>query len=487
MRLLTGGIIHETHTFSNQPPALDEFLASERAGNPSAWAETNSSFGGVVVECREQGIELVCTSTTGAAPAGMPTRATFETLLERLLQRARAALPVHGVVLTLHGAMVAEGYHDAEAEITRRMRDLVGPAVPIAVTLDLHGNIDDALVNACDIIVAYDTYPHIDAADRAREAVRLLAATIEGRIRPTMAIVKPPLLPVPQAMYTARDPMARLFARAFAMEDSGAALTISILGGFPYADVPAAGMSVVVVTNDDATRARELAEELARMAWDDRAGFAVRNVLPREAIAQAIDHPRGPVILVDVGDNIGGGTPGDGTVILRELLDQGAQEATVVIADAEAVQTAFAAGVGGEVATLVGGKRDHLHGEPLSIHGRVRLLCDGDWVHEGPENAGVPTSMGPTAVVRVDGVNLVLTSVKCAPGDLQQLKTVGIDPTRQKIIVVKAAVRWRGGYEPIMAHFIDVDTPGLGSVNLEHFDFRHLRRPLYPLDPDTVW
>jgi microcystin degradation protein MlrC len=487
VRLLTGGIIHETHTFSNQPATLEEFLTSERGDDPDAWAGTNSSFGGVVAECRAQGIELICTSTTSATPSGTPSRQTFETLLSRLLDRARAALPVDGVVLTLHGAMVAEGYPDAEAEITRRMRELVGPAIPIAVTLDLHGNIDQELVDACDIIVAYDTYPHIDAGERAREAVRLLAATVEGRIRPTMAIVKPPLLPVPQAMFTAGEPMARLFGRAYELEASGEALTISILGGFPYSDIAPAGMSIVAVTDAAPDRAQAIANELARMAWDARDEFAVRNTPPREAVAQAIAHPEGPVILVDVGDNIGGGTPGDGTVLLRELLDQGARDATIVIADPEAVEDAFDAGVGKEVETLAGGKCDTLHGEPVPIRGRVRLLYDGNWVHDGPENAGVPTSMGPTAVIQVDGVNLVLTSIKCAPGDLRQLKSAGIDPSHQKIIVVKAAVRWRGGYEPIMAHYIDVDTPGLGSINLSHFTYQHLRRPIYPLDPDASW
>ena len=192
-------------------------------------------------------------------------------------------------------------------------------------------------------------------------------------------------------------------------------------------------------------------------------------------------------MLVDVGDNIGGGTPGDGTVLLAELLAQGATEATMVIADPEAAAAALAAGVGGTVETTVGGKTDDRHGDPVPITGTVRLLSDGMWIHEGPESAGVPVHMGPTAVIRVEGVNLVVTSSKAAPGDLQQLKSVGIDPTRQKIIVVKAAVRWRGGYGPITKHSIDVDTPGLGSVDLSRFNFQHLRRPIYPLDRETSW
>jgi microcystin degradation protein MlrC len=191
------------------------------------------------------------------------------------------------------------------------------------------------------------------------------------------------------------------------------------------------------------------------------------------------------VMLVDVGDNIGGGTPGDGTVLLRELLAQGAKEAAIVIADAEAAAAAHAAGVGATVRLKVGGKTDRLHGEPVTVEGRVRLLSDGRWVHEGPENAGVPADMGPTAVVRCGGVDLVLTLRKSMPGDQQQLRSVGIDPTKQQIIVVKAAVRWRGGFGPIARHAVYADTPGLGSVDLRRFDYRNIRRPIFPLDPEA--
>ena len=159
----------------------------------------------------------------------------------------------------------------------------------------------------------------------------------------------------------------------------------------------------------------------------------------------------------------------------------------MVIADAEAAQAAFHAGVGGMVQVAVGGKTDRLHGDPVPVTGRVRLLGDGQWVHEGPENAGVPVDMGPTAVLRCDGVNLVLTTRKSLPGDQQQLQSVGIDPTRQHIIVVKAAVRWRGGFGPIARHAVYADTPGLGSVDLQRFPYRHIRRPIFPLDLETAF
>jgi microcystin degradation protein MlrC len=484
VHLIAGGIMHETHTFSAEPTPLAAFTV-RRGDEIAAYRGTNHSMGGVVDACDALGAQVSYTYLAHATSTAPITAALFDAMVGELLDGIARALPADGIVLTLHGAMVAEGCLEADAEIVRRVRALVGPELPIAVTLDLHANTGPALVDAATIVVGYDTYPHIDLNARAREATQLLARTIAGEIAPVMALARPPLLPVPQAMHTASHPFKTLFERAFALEASGAALTITIAGGFAYADAPATGLSVIVTTDGDAAAAQAMADELALLAWSLRDDMRVVNVEPAAAVA--IAHPEGPVMLVDVGDNIGGGTPGDGTVLLAELLRQGARDAVVVIADAEAVRAAFAAGVGGTVETAVGGKADARHGAPVPITGRVRLLSDGRWVHEGPENAGVPAEPGPTAVVAVDGVTVVLNSHKIAPGDQQQLKAVGVDPLRQQIIVVKAAVRWRGGFGPIAKHAIHVATPGLGDVDLSRFPFAHLPRPIWPLDPIDQW
>lgn len=486
MRFVTGGIMHETHTFSAEPTTAETF-PQYRGDECLIFAGTNHSLGGVIDECRAAGIELTPTFFCDAFSTGTVTRDGFETLLTELVESIRKSLPADGVILTLHGAMVADGYPDAEGEIVRRVREVVGPGVRIAVTLDLHANIGQLMVDECDIVTCYDTYPHVDANARAREAVALLARTVRGDIQPTKALVKPPLMPVPQAQATANEPFKTLFDRAHAMEDDGEALTVTIAPGFAYADVPDAGTSFLVTTDNDPKKAQRLANELASLAWSLREQMNAQNVPVKEAVAQAIAYPEGPVMLIDVGDNIGGGTPGDATVLLAELLAQGAREATMVIADREAVEAAVAVGIGGTVTTSVGGKTDRLHGEPVPIQGQLRLISDGKFVLEGPENAGTIGDMGTTVLVRVDGVNLVLTSKKFAPGDQQQLKSVGIDPARQKIVVLKAAVRWRGGYGSIAKHAILVDTPGLGSVDLKRFDFNAIRRPIFPLDRETVW
>ena len=486
MRIVVGGIMHETHTFSSEPTTL-ESLTLVCGDELWRYAGTNHSLGGTLDGCRRLGIEVAPTLFASGVSTGIPDRTTFEALLDELTDRVRAALPADGVVLNLHGAMVAEGFADAEAETVRRVREIVGRDLPIAVTLDFHANIGQEMIDEVDIVTTYDTYPHVDAAARADEAVTLLARTARGEIRPTIAMVKPPLMPVPQAQFTSRPPFATLFERAFAMEADGRALTVTVAGGFAYADVPPAGMSLVVTTDNDPDLARALAGELAALAWELRDQMEVRNVPPAEAVARAIEAPAGPVILVDVGDNIGGGATGDGTVLLAELLRQGARDAVLVIADREAAEVCTAAGIDAEVDVIVGGKTDERHGEPVPVRGTVVSLSDGRWIHEGPENAGVPVDMGPTAVLRVDGVLLVLTTTKCMPGDLQQLRSHGIEPTEQHIIVVKAAVRWRGGYEPIMADAIHVDTPGLGSVDLRRFKFNAVQRPIFPLDRDFVW
>ncbi|MGH2604021.1 MAG: M81 family metallopeptidase, partial [Dehalococcoidia bacterium] len=403
--------MHETHTFSAEPASLDQWKIS-RGEECWAFAGTNHSLGGVIDGCRERGIELVPTFFAHATPSGTPDRETVETLVTELVDGIARALPADGIVLTLHGAMVGEGMPDAEAEILRRVRAITGLDLPIAVTLDLHANTSQELVDLATIIVGYDTYPHVDHNDRAREAVGLLAETIAGRITPVMAFAAPPLLPVPQAMYTGKPPFKTLFDRAFALEADGSALSITIAGGFAYADTPVTGMSFIAVTDNDRSGAMRIVAELADLAWSLRQEMRVENVPPARAVAAAIAHPEGPVVLVDVGDNIGGGTPGDGTVLRAELLRHGAREATVVIAEGEAAQAALSAVVGATVRLAAGGKTDRWHGDPVDIEGRVRLLCDGQWVNEGPENAGVPVDMGPTAVVRCGGVNLVLTSRK---------------------------------------------------------------------------
>ncbi len=486
MRFIVAGIMHETHTFSSEITTLDRFDIV-RGDDMLRYAGANHSVGGTIDMCRERGIDCAPAFFALATPAGLIPGEVFDQLVDELVDCVESNLPADGIVLNLHGAMVAGDYPDAEAHILDRVRSVVRQDMPIAVTLDFHANIGQRMVDLATIVTTYDTYPHVDIAERAGEAVQLLERVVKGKITPVMALIKPPLIPVPQVQQTAIQPFQAVLARAHEMEESGQALTVTVAGGFAYADIPDAGVSFLVTTDNDEASATELASELASMLWERRESLVASNVPAADAVADAIASTDLPVILVDVADNVGGGTPGDGTVILSELLRQQAIDATIVIADPESVQQVIAAGARNDVHLRVGGKVDRHHGDPVAVSGTVVTITDGHWIHEGPENAGVAAEMGPTAVVRSGGVNIVLTSVKSMPGDLQQLRSVGIDPASQRIIVVKASVRWRGGFEPIMARGILVETPGICAVDLRELEFANIRRPIFPIDPDVTW
>ncbi|MGH2425186.1 MAG: M81 family metallopeptidase, partial [bacterium] len=406
-------------------------------------------------------------------------------LVDDLVQAVRAAAPLDGVLLALHGAMAADGTPDGDGEIAARIREVVGPEVPIAVELDLHANISKRLVDIVNILTGYDTYPHIDIYDRAVEAGTLLARTLRKDIRPALARAAVPLLLVPQMQQTSRPPLADLMEEAHRLEANVGMLAITVAGGFCYADVPHAGVCVVAMSDGNRAQAEDAARRIARQAWAQREAFAVHNVSPAEGVAKAVRADRGLVVVVDVGDNIGGGGPGDGTILFQQLMAVDAQGAVVAIADAQAVAAAVEAGVGGTMRTTVGGKVDDRHGAPVTVSGIVRAITDGRYVNRGSYMTGAVVEMGRSAVVQVGGIELLLTERKSSPFDLEQLRSVGIEPTQRQIIVVKAAIAWRAAYEPIATEIIEVDTPGVTSTDLSTFTFTRLRRPIYPLDPDT--
>jgi microcystin degradation protein MlrC len=419
-------------------------------------------------------------------PGGRVTRHAYETLRQGLLQRLAGARPVDGVLLALHGAMVAEGEDDCEGDILARVRDLVGPACPIVCVLDMHGNVSPGMVEAADVLIAFDTNPHQDTAERGEEASQILHRMLDEGIRPTAALVQPPLLLSALTTATSQPPLRPVHERAQVLERDPRVLAISVMGGFAYADTPWTGMSVVVTTIDDGGLAQGLAAELAAIAWAARAAATYHGRPLEEAVAVALAAPRGPVVLADVGDNIGGGSPGDGTALLQALLRRGARDCVATLADPEAVERAYQAGTGATLEMAVGGKSDAWHGDPVWIRGEVERLTDGRYAVSGNDHFaqlyGREVQMGRCAVVRCEGVRLLLMERKTPPGDLAQWRSQGIVPEEQKIIVVKAAVAFRSAYEPIAAAILEVDTPGLCAPDLSRFRYHTLPRPIYPLD-----
>jgi len=484
MRVAIGGIVHETHTFSNVPTTLESFRARHflLGEDLFTFARTKTSLGGAIEAAREEGLELIPTLYATATPSGLVTCQAFDHLLTLLIDGIEKSKPLDGLFLVLHGAMVVEGIDDAEGHLLAKARDSVGEGTPIVATLDFHANVSPLMVDKADILVGYDTYPHVDAYERALEAGRLLASLLRGELKPTMSLRKPPLLPVPQGMYTERPPMKELIEVAHDMEREDKVLTITVAGGFPYSDIEVAGMGIVVTTDGDQGLAEAKAEELANLAWERRSQFLVNAVPVEEAVRRAMEAREGPVILVDGSDNIGGGAPGDGTVLLRELLAQRARGAIVTIADREAVAQAIEAGVGQQVELLVGGKTDDFHGKPVAVKGRVHLVSEGTYTRKGPYMTGERMDMGRTVVLHCEGMNLVLMEKKTPPFDAEHLRSLGIEPSEARIIVVKSAIAWRAAFGPIAKEVIDADTPGLCTIHLESFPYRKIRRPIFSLD-----
>lgn len=487
MRIAIGGFFHESNTFCRPFTELADYERTRLYRGAEMIAPlkgTDTEIGGFLTGAEELGFEVVPTYYAWAWPAGPLTDDCFRTILDRIKAEIEAAGPVDGVLFQLHGAMVTQSEDDPDGTILAEVRSCLGPGVPLVATFDLHANLSPLMVSACDALIGYDTYPHVDLHDRGREAAGLIVRMLNGEVRPTMALSKPPLMPHIVRQRTADGPMAELIALAKEAEGQPGVLSVSVAAGFAYADVPRMGMGILVITDSDPELAAEVAETLSEEAWARRERFTETLPEPAAAVRMALecDPAGGPVVLADVADNVGGGSPGDGTVLLAELLRQEAKGALVLIADPEAVHACLQAGVRETVTVAVGGKVDRMHGEPVTVTGRVRALTDGVFRNRGPMRDRLVDDQGRTAVLDVDGLTLVLTERKLPMWNLQQLRSCGIEPTEQRIIVCKGAIAHRAAYAPIAQQLIEVETPGCCSGDVRRFDYQQIRRPLYPID-----
>lgn len=486
MRIAIAGFMHESNTFNPLLTDRAAFQAQSLSFGSDwldEWRGAAHEVGGFLEAARVEGFEPVPLLMAWATPGGPVADDIFDEITQQLCERLRDSR-ADALLFALHGAMVAQSHLDADGEVLDRLRRAVGRDLPIAVTFDLHGNLSQRSIDHCDLAVAYRTCPHVDQRECGRRAAALLVRRLRGEIRPCLALAKPPLLLNIMTHDTSLPPLRPFMDAARALEQQPGILAASLLPGFAYADVPQMGSSVLVVSDGDAEHARQAADRLADDLWQARQQFAGPLPNATAAVAQALHADKRPVILVDTGDNVGGGSAGDGTTLLRELLRQGAAESVVCLYAPEEVRQSTAAGVDKEVSLIVGGKVDRLHGEPLPVSGRVRLLHDGTYVEAEVRHGGRRVNhMGATAVVELPSRNLlVLNSLRHPPFSLGQLTCLGIKPEQQRILVVKAAIAYKAAYAPIAGTIIAVDTPGLTTVNPQRFTYRHIRRPLYPLN-----
>jgi len=485
MRIGIAGFLHESNTFLPAPTALEDFQSTswtEGAALLERWSGALHELGGLVDGCAEHGLTAVPLLATYAVPSGAIAASAYDAIAGRLTSLLREALPLDGVLLALHGATVAENFPDADGEITRRVREIVGPRVPVILTLDLHANVSREMIANTGASVFYRSNPHLDQRRRGLDAARLMARTVRGEIRPVQALETPPWIIPIDRQYTNEDPARLLYQDADLALSRPGVLSTSVAMGFYYADVAEMGASFLAVTDGNPALARDTARWMARRAWERRHSFQSQLIPPEDAVRQAAAATRTPVALFDVGDNVGGGSSANSTVLLAEILRQGVPNCAVVLYDPAAVAACLAAGVRGEVHLKAGGGA-------VPISGRVRTLSDGLFVeHEVRHGGWGRNDQGITAVVETAAeTTIVLTSRRMAPMSLQQLLSLGIPVERKRAIVVKGVVAPRAAYAPVCPQIILVDTPGETAGNPAHFTYRRRRVPMFPLEPEAEY
>ena len=482
-KIAIGGIMHESNTFSSTPTDFNAFSRTIGEDIFSVWKDTHHEMGGFIESTEQHDCIGIPTLMASATPAGPVTDDAFDRLTDILIQQLKAIPILDGLLLALHGAMVVDSYLDGDGEVLHRLRETFGESLPIVVTLDHHANVSQQMVDKSTALVIYKTNPHIDQRQRGIQAGELMMRILNEDVAPTQALAKPPMILNILYQNTSAEPMSSILKSAEELESKPNILAANVAAGYPYADVSEAGPSFVVVTDNDQKLAQSEAERLADRLWRVRDQLSLNLPDAAEAVQQAIESNEHPVVLVEMGDNIGGGSPGDSTIILTELIRQEASGFVIVMCDPECVQNCIKSGVGSEVSLMVGGKTDNLHGEPVAIQGKVRLIHDGHFIETEPRHGGQKYhNQGLTAVVAVRDSLVVLTSKRQTPFSLHQLLSLGIDPKAMRMIVVKAAIAYRAAYEPIAGRIIEVDTPGLTAVNPLHFSYQNVRRPLFPLD-----
>jgi microcystin degradation protein MlrC len=461
-RLAVLGLNHETNSFSPVPTGLRAFEQDgvlRGAEIVARHATAHTTVAGLLSVASDD-VEVVPLLYASATPSGIIPDDAFETLAGEMLALLAAGAPWDGVLLGLHGAAVTARHPDVDGEILRRVRAVVGPGTPVGAALDMHANVSALMAAHADVLVAFRTNPHVDARETGAECARLVVDAARGVSRPVVAVELVPAVINIVRQSTRESPMRELVGRALARRAEPGVLSVSVVEGYPYADVPEMGMSAVVVADGDRGLADRVAREVGGLIWDARRHFDRPIPGPREAMRAALARPDGPVVLLDVGDNVGGGGSGDSTTLLRVGLAEGA----------------LTLEVGGRVAP-----------PPVAVTGTVRTLSDGRYEEPTATHGGFRFfDAGPTAVLALPEDNLVvLTTVPVLPTSLRQLTALGIDPTTRRILVAKGVVSPRAAYEPIASEMILVDTPGVTAADLRQFAYHQRRTPLFPFERDV--
>jgi microcystin degradation protein MlrC len=488
LRVFAGGLATETNSFSPLPTGYDDF-AKARAGDPTEARDRiffGRSFRAYEAVARERGADLVLGSYCFATPAGPPPAAVYARLRDELLAELDAALPVDGVLLTLHGAMVCDGVDDCESDLVLRVRELAGNAT-VGVLLDLHCDLPQRLVDAADVVVIVKEYPHVDVEPCARRLATIVFDTASQHVAPVAATFDCRMV----GLYpTVREPMRSFVDGVLhALERERGILAASLGHGFPYLDSDGPGARALVVADGDRALAERAAERVGRAAYAIRREAVLAPLSLREGLDRALapGRRRGPVVVADIADNAGGGAPSDSTHVLRALLERDIRAAGLApLWDPVAVGLAFAAETGARLELRLGGKIGPGSGVPLDVDATVKGLVRG-LVQQWPQvdgDAQIP--VGDAAWLEVGGVDVIVVSRRDQAFGLELFTAFGIDPREKRILVLKSANHFRAAYDPIASEVLYVDAGGTLPTDPRAVPYTRFDRRSYPWIDDPL-
>lgn len=506
LRVATLGIHHETNTFASNKTTLAEFNRSGlqtyavQRGQQYAdmHGQAQTSMAGYMQGAIQHGFELVPLLFAATDPAGTISSEAFETLGGEAVEMLLDQGPFDGVLLNQMGAAVSEEYPDMDGELARRVREIVGN-VPVVMTLDLHANVSQQMADQTDALVVYKTNPHIDAVPRALDACELLVRMVTENWRPAKWLEQPPMV-IGIFQHDTRDiPMKVVIDDLETVLARPGVVGGSVAQGYPWSDVYENGLACYVLHEDSEEAAKDGARWIAERAWANRAALhSPAGPTPAEAVEYALEKSRnrsssterkGPVVLLDVGDNIGAGSAGDSTFLLAEAVKQGAKSWLQTVRDSEAIVVCLEAGIGSTVTLEIGGKTDSLHGDRVRMTGRITRISDGRFEDAGPVHAGWRFfDAGTTVVLETEeGPTVALVTTRVGNMSREQFYSLGYRPEEFDIVVAKGVVSPRPAYQPIASEMISVNTPGTTSGDMSTFEYMHVRKSLYPLDRDAKY
>ncbi|WP_044043736.1 M81 family metallopeptidase [Caballeronia insecticola] len=493
MKILIARMNHETNTFSPVATPLEAFGPDGPCYGDDAYREhagMRTAMSAFIDAAKREDASIVTPISASANPSGRVAAAAYDAICASIVDAAEGC---DAVMLDLHGAMVAENSPDGEGDLLERVRRVL-PHAPIAVSLDLHGNVTQKMIDHADVIVSFKTYPHIDMYESGAHAARLLFDRMHGKAEPVIAWAQPPLMTHTLRSATDEGAMKRAVDAARAAEREDGVLAVSVLPGFSLADIEAPCLSVIVVADGSRAKAQEVADRMARLIWDERESFVYRSAPLADSISEGARLARAtdkPVLLLDHGDNCMSGGTCDTTDAFEEALQQGLDGIVVgPLCDPDAVAKLYAAGEGARVTLGIGNKLASVASRgklPLEVTGVVRALTNGEYIISGPTYTGQRAYMGRAAVIETQNARILLTERTHEPWDLGVFESVGIDPRSARFLILKSRMYCRPVFVPLSGGFVECDSRGVTGSDYALFSFSNLKRPVFPLDANVEY